>query len=922
MDDVNAAWGTLDDTERGQIATAIAGTNQREIFLSLMNNYTKALEYQEVALNSNGAAAEKYAIYQESLEAATNELRAAFEDLVYNSGVVGFMTDCIYLVTNFINVLNNLSDTISSDTVLKKFFGIDDTTTGGQIISNIFGGAEATLKGPLASLIYNIRQSADVLREFQDPIGESAKKYNEQISNVESEIETLTASISELQEKQAMGLATPNDLAILENYTEKLDDLNSKLTELQSKAKSDEYTLDWGDIEYTSSDSLFGSYSNRLTASNFQKELEKIQQRINQANAKILSSQTNASMGLTGPEYTLTDEELNKERENIRSMEQARDSILETASAYGELIRKRKENGEVLSDSEESVLAWLDANKALVEQYANINTSLSEQNGIIESSAESYVDLTTSLNAISVVYNEVSAAIEEFDANGHISQQTAATLISTNEAYADAISVVNGQIVINRDMLLQLTEAERQRQIAMAEASQANIKSALDEKQAVLDAILAQIEGYKLLATTRELTKSELNIWGSYRKSADRVSEEVANLEKQYDSIGLEIEILKAKNYDLAASNGAVENSVDSLRDSYQWFIGKIQDQIDDEIDALQDEKDYWNDYYDDKIDGIQDMIDALDEQKETEDKLLAIEEARANLAKANQEVVRIYRRNQGFVYEKNMEAVAEAQDELNILLKEWDQYQQRLELEQQVEDFENAKDATIEDIDEEIEKLQDLKDQWGDALDIEDEVGEYSEWLDELAKFEDASYEERLEMLADFVASWNAKVSQMKSASSGGGGGGGSRNPSTGRPTDDWNFTKVPIKTASDTGKGQKYDNVFSSMGRQASGTKSITEPSLNLVGEEGPELRVLNRGDAILKNSLTENLMEWGRFSPFSLLSKLPQFTQNEKTGNVFQFSFDNLTLPNVNNADTFVEELKTKSMRMAIQIQSQRA
>lgn len=280
------------------------------------------------------------------------------------------------------------------------------------------------------------------------------------------------------------------------------------------------------------------------------------------------------------------------------------------------------------------------------------------------------------------------------------------------------------------------------------------------------------------------------------------------------------------------------------------------------------------------------------------------------------------------------MEAVAEAQDELNVLLKEWDQYQQRLELEQQVEDFENAKDATIEDIDEEIEKLQDLKDQWGDALDIEDEVGEYSEWLDELAKFEDASYEERLDMLADFVASWNAQISKMKSASSGGGGG-GSRNPNTGGNgysdktndiLDSWtsgatsgDFAGASRPTGS---AGPSYGSEMSQMGRQASGTKSMGKTGLNLVGEEGPELRVLNRGDAILKNSLTENLMEWGRFSPFSLLSKLPQFTQNEKTGNVFQFSFDNLTLPNVNNADTFVEELKTKSMRMAIQIQSQRA
>ena len=274
------------------------------------------------------------------------------------------------------------------------------------------------------------------------------------------------------------------------------------------------------------------------------------------------------------------------------------------------------------------------------------------------------------------------------------------------------------------------------------------------------------------------------------------------------------------------------------------------------------------------------------------------------------------------------MEAVAEAQDELNVLLKEWDRYQQKLELEQQVQDFEDAKDATIEDIDEEIDRLQALKDQWSDALDIEDDVSNYSEWLDELEDFEKASYEERLDMLADFVASWNKKVSSMKSASSGGGGV-TVKNPNTGSTIDTANKDKNTggdygggANKVSDTGKGQKYDNVFSSMGRMASGSRSVPKTSVNLVGEEGPELRLLNKGDAIIPARQTENLMKWGQFSPFDLISKFGKGTQNTGTGEVYNFAFDNLVLPNVDNATKFVDELKNNAMKMAIQMQAQRA
>lgn len=306
-----------------------------------------------------------------------------------------------------------------------------------------------------------------------------------------------------------------------------------------------------------------------------------------------------------------------------------------------------------LQENAAACIAFAQANGELYDSLYGVEEVAQEATDGIDNytrSAYTYVDLDTALSRIESEYSKVADAVEEFDSAGYISAETASTLINTNKEYADALSFVNGRIILNRDMILQLTEAERQHQISMAEAAQKNIQNSINETNAVLTSIQAQIEAYQKLQTVRELASWEKNVYGSYVEDAARYEQKLKDLQSQYDEYGVEIEILKAKNYSLAASNGAVEDSVDSLRDSYQWFIGKIQDQIDDEIDALQDEKDYWNDYYDDKIDGIRDMIDALDEQAETEDKLLAIEEARANLAKANQEVVRIYRRGQGMV--------------------------------------------------------------------------------------------------------------------------------------------------------------------------------------------------------------------------------------------------------------------------------
>ena len=76
-----------------------------------------------------------------------------------------------------------------------------------------------------------------------------------------------------------------------------------------------------------------------------------------------------------------------------------------------------------------------------------------------------------------------------------------------------------------------------------------------------------------------------------------------------------------------------------------------------------------------------------------------------------------------------------------------------------------------------------------------------------------------------------------------------------------------------------------------------------LSVVGENGPELRVLNQGDGILPNSITDNLWRWGSMTPKDMLSSLAQRVQNwAQTLNI-----SNITLPNVRDAQSFVSGLR---------------
>lgn len=83
-----------------------------------------------------------------------------------------------------------------------------------------------------------------------------------------------------------------------------------------------------------------------------------------------------------------------------------------------------------------------------------------------------------------------------------------------------------------------------------------------------------------------------------------------------------------------------------------------------------------------------------------------------------------------------------------------------------------------------------------------------------------------------------------------------------------------------------------------------------LSLVGENGAELRVLNKGDGILPSHITKNLWGWGSINPNSFFGNKGNSNQN------YNFDIDGLVLPNVNNGESFVNGLKSFALQYSTQ------
>lgn len=456
--------------------------------------------------------------------------------------------------------------------------------------------------------------------------------------------------------------------------------------------------------------------------------------------------------------------------------------------------------------------------------------------------------------------------------------------------------------------------------------------------QNVIHAYADKLRGLGYAEDSAEIRELQ-ELWWEYQDNIEQVYENIRQIAEE-----------KAAEAEEAWSE-ALQANIESLQEqqsAYESLFNHMVSNIEEEIAALEEQKNAEEQYWDDKINALEEQNDELDRQLDLEKKMDA-------LAKARQKKVMVYKDGR-FQYIEDIDEVSAAQEEL-------DEYNREEALRQEIENLEKLKEEAISNIEDQIEAWEEYKEAWSSIVD------DYQKEQDRLLieqqlgiDIENDNWKKRLDNFKSFADEYINAMKELQAAQNEYNQ--GYQGPtaddyyddiiSSMQPTDNWEYldsiirgqsatlpngrivrvsivnghtqTKnLPIGTVVHTKEGGdwqitgvKANGNYQSqkVSGYASGTLSASG-GMSLVGENGPELRVVNSGDGIIPAEITKNLWAWGNFSPGNLIGGLINTlsTMKENSGIIIQ-NF-NPNLPNVTDGESFVAYLQNNFIGDVMQI-----
>lgn len=465
--------------------------------------------------------------------------------------------------------------------------------------------------------------------------------------------------------------------------------------------------------------------------------------------------------------------------------------------------------------------------------------------------------------------------------------------------------------------------------LELLEKSGATDQEQINQMIAIQKAIHEQADKYRALNLGNESEEvRQLGIlWWDYANDISDLRKKMADEKKKQDDEDEaeekeRLEKAKARAEELYETEKKLwEERLEKQKSDYETAVNVVLKKIDEEVEKLNKQRDETEKFYDDQIQALQDTNDELDRQIQKEQLL-------ENLAKAKDKTLYVFKDGR-FQYLQDTEAIAEAQAQL-------DAYNREEALRKETENLNKQKENALKAIDEQIKGWNKYREQW------EKVTTDYQEQQDKLIAqqvlgidLEQKNWQTRLTNVQDFVDKYNNILSQLDAgypkkledyykdqglnsdgtAWNGSGydpgvGSGGSlrddgkvdyKDDSPGKDMDKDRDGYVDSDWLEDNGAPDWVSNAAAARGH-ANGTLSA-EPGLSLVGERGPELRVLGGGEGIIPADITRNLWNWGKINPGAFAQSM---------NNVF--NIDNLSLPSVTNAQDFITGLRQMAYQRA--------
>jgi TP901 family phage tail tape measure protein len=208
LDELGPKWSSLDRNTQAYLGTVIAGTRQQSRFISLMQNWDRALELTEASENSAGAATRMHAKAMDGLDASLNNLTNAWQELISalaDGDTIKFWVDALTSVVKWFGDGNTL---LKIFTIAMTAFNIKTLAT------NISLTKQGEKYKNLNTVVGNTADAISGLIKTTGALGTEMSKESilieEQNNKYREQIRLLTELIT--KKSQAAGAPVPGEV--------------------------------------------------------------------------------------------------------------------------------------------------------------------------------------------------------------------------------------------------------------------------------------------------------------------------------------------------------------------------------------------------------------------------------------------------------------------------------------------------------------------------------------------------------------------------------------------------------------------------------------------------------------------------------------------------------------------------------------
>jgi hypothetical protein len=195
---------------QGQITTALAGLRQANYLAALFQNWDKVKQAQEVARNSAGMATDRYTIYMQSIEAATNEFKTSWQEMWSATisdktikDIINLGTSVLELITKMGGLVPVLESILVIVALIKKEAIIGFIGSAISSVSTLIPG----LKALAGQMLYNIGVTNTFAASQEALATSTAMSYGIVVAAIYSVIEAWRTFQTEVIDRQEEGNA-------------------------------------------------------------------------------------------------------------------------------------------------------------------------------------------------------------------------------------------------------------------------------------------------------------------------------------------------------------------------------------------------------------------------------------------------------------------------------------------------------------------------------------------------------------------------------------------------------------------------------------------------------------------------------------------------------------------------------------------